>query len=108
MVGNEWQLASYVGIAVVQRQRGLSPRAPRISQLGNPRLRTALYLPAVSSLRHNPQQMAFYACLRNRHPSGKPGVIAVMRKLLLRATRFCNKSDCMTRISTLPTSSEKK
>jgi transposase len=27
--------------------------------------------------------MAFYARLRARQPSGKPGVIAVMRKLLL-------------------------
>jgi hypothetical protein len=43
----------------------------------------ALYLPAVSSLRYNPQQMAFYARLRARQASGKPGVISVMRKLLL-------------------------
>ena len=42
-----------------------------------------LNLPAVSSLQHNPQQIAFYARLRSRHPSGKLGVIAVMRKLLL-------------------------
>ena len=83
LVGNERQLASYAGLDVVQRQSGLSAGAPRISRRGNARLRTALYLPAVSSLRHNPQQIAFYARLRSRHPSGKPGVIAVMRKLLL-------------------------
>ena len=47
------------------------------------RLRTTLYLPAVSSLRYNPQQIAFYARLRARQLSGKPGVIAVMRKLLV-------------------------
>ena len=29
------------------------------------------------------QAFAFYARLRTRHPSGKPGVIAVMRKLLV-------------------------
>jgi transposase len=67
----------------VQRQSGLSADTPRISPRGNARLRTALYLPAVSSLRHNPQQITFYARLRSRHPSGKPGVIAVMRKLIL-------------------------
>ena len=83
LVANERQLASYAGLDVVQRQSGLSAGAARISRRGNARLRTALYLPAVSSLRHNPQQIAFYARLRSRHPSGKPGVIAVMRKLLL-------------------------
>ncbi|QKG59139.1 IS110 family transposase (plasmid) [Hymenobacter sp. BRD128] len=83
LVENERQLASYAGLDVVQRQSGLSAGATRISRRGNVRLRTALYLPAVSSLRYNPQQMVFYARLRSRHPTGKPGVIAVMRKLLL-------------------------
>jgi len=83
LVENERQLASYAGLDVVQRQSGLSAHATRISKRGNVRLRTALYLPALSSLRHNPRQMAFYARLRTRHPSGKPGVIAVMRKLLV-------------------------
>ncbi len=83
LIENERQLASYAGLDVVQRQSGLSAGATRISRRGNVRLRTALYLPAVSSLRFNPQQMAFYARLRARQPSGKPGVIAVMRKLLL-------------------------
>nr|WP_243900457.1 transposase [Hymenobacter defluvii] len=83
LVENERQLASYAGLNVVQRQSGLLARATRISKRGNTRLRTALYLPALSSLRHNPRQIAFYARLRTRHPSGKPGVIAVMRKLLV-------------------------
>ena len=83
LVENERQLASYTGLDVVQRQSGLSAHATRISRRGNVRLRTPLYLPAFSSLRYNPQQIAFYARLRGRQPSGKPGVIAVMRKLLL-------------------------
>jgi len=83
LVENERQLASYAGLDVVQRQSGLSAYATRISKRGNVRLRTALYLPALSSLRHNPRQAAFYNRLRTRHPSGKPGVIAVMRKLLV-------------------------
>jgi transposase len=83
LVENERQLASYAGLDVVQRQSGLSAGATRISRCGNVRLRTALYLPAVSSLRYNPQQVAFYTRLRARQPNGKPGVIAVMRKLLL-------------------------
>ena len=83
LVENERQLASYAGLDVVQRQSGLSAGATRISRRGNVRLRTALYLPAVSSLRYNPQQKAFYARWRARQPSGKPGVMAVLRQLLL-------------------------
>lgn len=81
---NERQLASYAGLDVVQHQSGLSARTTRISRRGNVRLRTVRYLPAVRSLRYNPQQKAFYARLRARQPSDKPGVITVMRKLLLR------------------------
>jgi transposase len=83
LVENERQLASYAGLDVVERQSGSTSHATTISRRGNTRLRTALYLPAVSSLRYNPHQRAFYARLRARQPSGKPGVIAVMRKLLL-------------------------
>ncbi|GAA4042115.1 IS110 family transposase [Hymenobacter glaciei] len=93
LLENERQLASYAGLDVVQRQSGLSAGATRISRRGNVRLRTALYLPAVSSLRYNPQQIAFYARLRARQPSGKPGVIAVMRKLLLLCYSLW-KNDC--------------
>ena len=93
LVENERQLTSYAGLDVVQRQSGLSAPATRISRRGNVRLRTALYLPAVSSLRYNPQQMAFYARLRARQPSGKPGVIAVMRKLLVLCYSLW-KNDC--------------
>lgn len=78
LMENERQLASYAGLDVVQRQSGLPAGATRISGRGKVRLRTALYLPAVSSLRVNPQQLAFYARLRARQPSGKPqGVLPV-------------------------------
>ncbi len=82
-IENERQLASYAGLDVVQRQSDLPAQATHISRRGNVHLRQALYLPAVSILRYNPQQMAFYARLRACQASGKPGVIAVMRKLLL-------------------------
>ena len=98
LVENERPRTSYAGLDVVQRQSGLSSPATRISRRGNVRLRTALYLPAVSSLRYNPQQMAFYARLRARQPSGKPsgkpGVIAVMRKLLVLCYSLW-KNDCV-------------
>ena len=94
LIENERQLASYVGLDVVQRQSGFSAGATRISRRGNVRLRTALYLPAVSSLRFNPQQMAFYARLRARQSNGKPSVIAVMRKLQLLCYSLW-KNDCV-------------
>ena len=89
LIENERQLASYAGLDVVQRQSGLSTQTTRISRRGNGHLRTALSRPAVSSLRFNPQQMAFYARLRARQPSGKPGVMALMRKLLLLCYALC-------------------
>ena len=49
LVENERQLTSYAGLDVVQRQSKLSNLTTRISRRGNVRLRTALYLPAVST-----------------------------------------------------------
>ena len=83
LIEKERQLASYAGLDVVQRPSGLATHATRLSKRGNTRLRTALYLPALSSLRHSPRQIAFYARLRTRHPSGKPGVMAILRNLLV-------------------------
>jgi transposase len=94
LVENEQQIASYAGLDVVQRQSGLSAHDTRISRRGNVRLRTALYLPAVSSLRYNPQQIAFYGRLRAHQSSGKPGVITVMRKLLVLCYSLW-KNDCV-------------
>ena len=49
LVEDERPLTSCAGLDVVQRQSGLSALATRISRRSNVRLRTALYLPAVSS-----------------------------------------------------------
>ena len=94
LIENERPLASYARLEVVQRQSGLSAGAMRIFRRGKVRLRTARYLPAVSSLRFNPQQMACYARLRARQSNGKPSVIAVRRK----RRRLCYslwKNDCV-------------
>jgi transposase len=82
-VENERQRACSAGLDVVQRQSGLAAPATRISRRGNGRRRTALYLPAGSSRRYPPSAKAFYARWRARQPSGKPGVLAVLRQLLL-------------------------
>ena len=73
LVENERQLTSYAGLDVVQRQSGLSALATRISRRGNVRLRTVLYLPAVSRLRYNPQQMDFTPACGHDSPVASPG-----------------------------------
>ena len=106
LMENERQLACYAGLDVVQRQSGLSAGATRISRSG--RLRTALYLPAVSSLRFNPQQMSFYARLRARQPSGKPGALPSCVSYCYAATRSGRTTAPMTRTTIRPIAWKKK
>jgi transposase len=80
------QAAAYAGLTPRHRQSGSSVRGrPRLSKIGNPRLRRALYLPAVVAMRANPILRAFAARLL---ATGKPKMAvvgAVMRKLLHQA-----------------------
>jgi len=80
------QAAAYAGLTPRHRQSGSSVRGrPHLSKLGNPRLRRALYLPAVVAMRANPILRAFAARLL---AAGKPKmavVAALMRKLLHQA-----------------------
>ena len=80
------QAAAYAGLTPRHRESGSSVRGrPHLSKLGNPRLRRALYLPAVSAMRFNPILRAFAARLL---AAGKPKMAvvgAVMRKLLHQA-----------------------
>ncbi len=64
-------------------QSGLSVNAPaRISRLGNRGLRAALYLPALTAIRWEPNVKAFYEKLIARQKAPKQAIVAVMRKLL--------------------------
>lgn len=84
---NGRQLASYAGLDVVAHQSGTSVLGrARLSKRGNAHLRTALYWPAVTAARCNPQQRALYERLRERHPQQRKIALgAIMRKLLLLA-----------------------
>ncbi|MCO6704987.1 transposase, partial [Streptomyces sp. CHB9.2] len=53
-----------------------------ISRTGSARLRTALYLPAVVALTHNPAIKAQAERLKAKGKKGKQTVCAAMRKLL--------------------------
>ena len=57
-------------------------KKPRISKLGNARIRHALFMPAMSLLRHCPNAQSLRADLERRGLTGMQIVTAVMRKLL--------------------------
>jgi transposase len=74
---------AYAGLNPRQRESGTSLHArPRLSKLGNARLRRLLYVPALSGLQHNPVLRAQAERLAARGKTGKVRVGALMRKLL--------------------------
>lgn len=77
------QLEVFCGIAPRLFESGSSVRSrSKMSKVGNPRVRKALYMPAICAMRLNPALSEFAQRLK---AAGKPGrvvVCAVMRKLL--------------------------
>ena len=55
---------------------------PRLSKLGNRRLRRALYMPALVAVRHDPHLCGFYQRLCTNGKAPLQALAAVMRKLL--------------------------
>ena len=77
------QLARYAGLDVRLCQSGTSVnKASRISKAGNAYLRAALYMPALSAVRHDPRARAFYEALQRRGKKKLQALCAVMRKML--------------------------
>lgn len=77
------QVVASAGLDVRLVQSGTSVRGvPRLSKVGNARIRAALYLPALTALRHDPHVRAFYEELVARGKAPQQAVVAVMRKLL--------------------------
>jgi transposase len=77
------QLVAFVGLNPRQHVSGSSiHKRPSISRTGSASLRSALYMPALSAMQHNPLLRAFADRLRARGVLGKAVVVAVMRKLL--------------------------
>lgn len=76
-------LVSYVGLAPHPYQSGSSVyRRPHIGQLGQRRLRTALYMAAITAVRFNPRLRPFYERLRAAGKPAKVALCAVARKLI--------------------------
>lgn len=77
------QVAAYAGLTPSHHVSGTSiERPPRLSKVGNARLRKALYFPALTALRCNAAIRAFGTRLAERGKARMVIVAAAMRKLL--------------------------
>ena len=83
LVSNQKQLASYAGLDIVFNDSGLKKGKTSISKKGNTFIRKALFMPALSACRANPQMKVFYQRLVSKGKNKKLAIIAVARKLLL-------------------------
>jgi len=77
-------LASYVGVIPRLHESGKrkKTRTGPALPLGNARLRRALWMPALSTLTHNPWLRAYYQRLRSAGKLPKVALVAVIHKLL--------------------------
>jgi transposase len=81
--GASSQLCAYAGITPVPFQSGTSVHHhDRISKMGNPRLRKALYQAAVCAIRGCAPFRRFYQGLLDRKKPKKVALVAVARKIL--------------------------
>jgi transposase len=80
---NAKQLTSYSGLDITMNQSGKFYGRTRISKKGNSNIRSALYLPAMSAVRSNIRLKQFYENVMQKHTSGKVGIVAVARKMLI-------------------------
>lgn len=76
-------LVSYAGLDAVHNESGQHKGETRISKKGNSYIRTALYMPAMSAVQHDPKSKRTYERLNERLPKKRQSLIAVMRKLLI-------------------------
>lgn len=74
-------IAALVGLAPFNRDSG-TLRGRRTVWGGRAVVRQALYMAALSAVRHNPALKAFYTRLRERGKRPKVAIVAAMRKLL--------------------------
>lgn len=77
------KVVAFIGLAPRQFISGSSIKGkPRLSKVGNARLRKALFMPALVSIQCNPVIQAFYHRLKVKEKNGKVIVCAIMRKLV--------------------------
>ncbi len=77
------KVVAFIGLAPRQFISGSSIKGkPRLSKIGNARLRKALFMPALVSIQCNPIIQTFYRRLKENGKNGKVIVCAIMRKLV--------------------------
>ena len=77
------QLAAFAGLAPRLHESGSSVRRrARLSKAGAPRLRKALYFPAIVAMHHNPHVRAMSERLKERGKCPMQIIGAAMRKLV--------------------------
>lgn len=88
------QLVSFSGYDVVEKESGTSVKGkPRISKRGNTHIRRALYFPAITMVKHEPQFQQLFDRIVERSGIKMKGYVAVQRKaLILIYTLFKNNS----------------
>jgi transposase len=77
------KVVAFIGLAPREFISGSSIKGkPRLSKIGNARLRKALFMPALVSIQCNPIIQTFYHRLKGKGKNGKVVVCAIMRKLV--------------------------
>lgn len=79
---NAKQAAAHAGLDPKIKESGKWIGKTTLSKCGDPMLRKALYMPALSAWRHNPVIRAFCERLKANGKNGKAVVCAAMRKLV--------------------------
>ncbi|MGZ8517981.1 MAG: IS110 family RNA-guided transposase [Chitinophagaceae bacterium] len=83
LIRNKRQVASYAGYDIIEKKSGTSVRGKtKISKRGNKQLRKAMYMPALTAIRHDPRCKEIYARLISRHGIKMKAVTAIQRRLL--------------------------
>ncbi|WP_183568844.1 IS110 family transposase [Mucilaginibacter sp. SP1R1] len=83
LIRSKKQLTSYAGLDVKEKESGTSVKGkPRISKRGNRHLRKAMYMPALSAIRHSERYKAIFVRIVSRTSIKMKGAVAVQRKLL--------------------------
>ena len=83
LIRSKKQLTSYAGLDVVEKQSGTSVKGkPKISKKGNRYLRSALHLPALSTIKWDDNFRDQYARIVAKHGIKMKACVSVQRKLL--------------------------
>ncbi len=77
------KLVSYAGLDIIESESGKIVGKTKISKKGNVRIRSALYMPALSAIQHNGELKTFYERVEEGRSAKRQAVVAVMRKLLI-------------------------